>query len=94
MRTVSVTYLGKLPVLAVKAGLHSREPHISTNYFIDDDGGGCAVYWHSLKFQRPATIKLRMQLVNSVSFFGYVDHPMKIINARTAFALAFTLCSL
>ncbi|KAB1220392.1 Protein OSB1, mitochondrial [Morella rubra] len=62
----------------------AASPISPLNYFTDNDEGGSAVYRHALKFQRPGTIKLEMQLVNTVSFIGNVDYPLKFINGRNS----------
>lgn len=51
-------------------------------FFADDGEGGREIYRNTLKFQRPTTIEWREQLVNSVSFIGRVNRPLKIIDTR------------
>ncbi|KAG6624760.1 hypothetical protein I3843_16G052000 [Carya illinoinensis] len=64
---------------ATRFSLHSsaaspRSPP-PTKFFAEDVEGGSEVYGHTLKFQRPTTITLTQQLVNSVSFIGSVELP-------------------
>ncbi|XP_040998801.1 protein OSB1, mitochondrial-like [Juglans microcarpa x Juglans regia] len=49
-----------------------------TKFFAEDVEGGSEVYGHALKFQRPTTITMTQQLVNSVSFIGSVESPLRI----------------
>ncbi|KAF7141207.1 hypothetical protein RHSIM_Rhsim06G0033100 [Rhododendron simsii] len=64
------------------------KPH---QFFSDDAAeGGSSVYRHTLKFQRPSTIKWRKELFNSVSFIGTVDRPPKQVKSVIGFG-AYTL---
>ncbi|KAK9270303.1 hypothetical protein L1049_025881 [Liquidambar formosana] len=54
-----------------------------SNFFSGDSEGGSAVYRHTLKFQRPTTMKWRKNFFNSVSFIGSVDRPLEVQARRT-----------
>ncbi|EEF52465.1 conserved hypothetical protein [Ricinus communis] len=44
--------------------------------------GGSAVYRHVLRHQRPASIRCKPELYNSVSFIGRVDRPLEIYKTK------------
>ncbi|MCD7469124.1 Single-strand binding protein [Datura stramonium] len=51
-------------------------------YCDDNEGEESAVYQHTLKFQRPSTIKQDRVLHNSVSLIGKIDSPIRRVNTR------------
>ncbi|KAF3974535.1 hypothetical protein CMV_002143 [Castanea mollissima] len=51
-------------------------------FFADDGEAGSSVFRHALKFQRPATIKWDKQLLNSASFIGTVNLPLKVVDTK------------
>ncbi|KAM3304831.1 protein OSB1, mitochondrial isoform X1 [Capsicum chacoense] len=51
-------------------------------YYDDSEGEESAVYQHTLKFQRPSTIKQQRVLHNSVSLIGKIDLPFRRVNTR------------
>ncbi|KAF5445015.1 hypothetical protein F2P56_034099 [Juglans regia] len=65
--------------LSLQSSATSPRSPPPTKFFAEDVEGGSEVYGHALKFQRPTTITLTQQLVNSVSFIGSVESPLRII---------------
>ncbi|KAE8056840.1 hypothetical protein FH972_013576 [Carpinus fangiana] len=55
----------------------AASPKWSPKFFTDDVEDGSPVYRHVLKFQRPTIVKCTKQLLNTVSFIGSVDFPLK-----------------
>ncbi|KVH98343.1 protein OSB1, mitochondrial [Cynara cardunculus var. scolymus] len=73
----------------------SDEPSCrSRSLFFDDPGEpgtGSLVYRHTLKTQRPSTIRWQKELTNSASFIGRVYTPVKTFTTRDGKLVANTL---
>ncbi|WMV27501.1 hypothetical protein MTR67_020886 [Solanum verrucosum] len=68
--------------------------HRPGDFYCDDsEGEESAVYQHTLKFQRPSTIKQHQLLHNSVSLIGKIDYPFKRVNTKNGSFGVHTLLS-
>ncbi|RVW50478.1 Protein OSB1, mitochondrial [Vitis vinifera] len=71
-----------IPPFSLQKLLHfssSSAANPSARRFVSDDlsADGSSIYRHTLKFQRPTTIKWCDRFHNSVSFIGSVDRPLE-----------------
>ncbi|KAH0680485.1 hypothetical protein KY285_021512 [Solanum tuberosum] len=72
----------------------SADIHRQGDFYCDDsEGEESAVYQHTLKFQRPSTIKQHQLLHNSVSLIGKIDYPFKRVNTKNGSFGVHTLLS-
>lgn len=72
----------------------AAEIHRPGDFYCDDsEGEESAVYQHTLKFQRPSTIKQLQLLHNSVSLIGKIDYPFKRVNTKNGSFGVHTLLS-
>lgn len=87
---------------ATTAGELLRRQHFSSvvaihrprDFYCDDsEGEESAVYQHTLKFQRPSTLKQHQLLHNSVSLIGKIDCPFKRANTKNGSFGVYTLLS-
>jgi hypothetical protein len=84
MRNPTRLYLQRL---ASSAASPKRLP----KFFTDVVEDGSPVYRHVLKFQRPTIVKCTKQLLNSASFIGSIDFPLKRTKTKS-FGAYTTLC--
>lgn len=72
----------------------AAEIHRPGDFYCDgSEGEESAVYQHTLKFQRPSTIKQLQLLHNSVSLIGKIDYPFKRVNTKNGSFGVHTLLS-
>ncbi|KAI3807261.1 hypothetical protein L1987_23186 [Smallanthus sonchifolius] len=67
----------KLQALSLSSSSSDDSSCRSPRVFVDDPGTGSIAYRHTLRTQRPPTIRWQKELENSASFIGTVISPLK-----------------